>query len=277
MGFLYFVRFETEQLFWRKRWLLPLPIMLFISYIMISGVLIQASNYALQVNAWDALFSVFGSGNILFFVVTVLFLYLVSDLPLESGFGQAILLRLGSRRLWWLGKILTLGLAVVGYLIVDVGIVASVASFALPWQSAWSEGGRQMPLEFSIAPPAVSMSPFFAFGQLVLLLALGWFCLGLLLMVVGQRARHALAGFTASTFVNLSGLMTFKADVPPPYSYLFIHQHLLFDYHSFGDAASPYPPFIASVLYWLVWIVLLSALGLRLAWRQDFLRHEQQE
>jgi hypothetical protein len=231
---------------------------LFIAYVRISEVLVRASNFSMSGNAWDALFSVFGNSNIIFFVITLLFLYLVSDLMLETELDEAILLRLGSRRLWWLGKTLTLGLAVLSYAVIIVGIVGAVASFVLPWRSAWSKGALQFPLEFYVAPAALAMPPACAFGQLLLLLILGWFCLGLLVMVVTQFSHH----------------YALRAGVPPPYSYLFIHQHLLFNLHYLREASSAPPSVVASVFYWLGWMVLLLALGYRLGLRQDFFPQE---
>lgn len=270
IGLLRFVRFEIEQHLLCKRWLLPLPIVLFIAYVRISEVLVRASNFSMSGNAWDALFSVFGNSNIIFFVITLLFLYLVSDLMLETGLDEAILLRLGSRRLWWLGKTLTLGLAVLSYAVITVGIVGVVASFVLPWRSAWSEGALQFPLEFYVAPAALAMPPACAFGQLLLLLILGWFCLGLLVMVVTQFSHHHAWGFVVGVLVLFSGLGALRAGVPPPYSYLFIHQHLLFNLHYLGDAPSASPSVVVSIFYWIGWIVLFLVLGYRLGLRQDF-------
>ena len=274
MSFLRFVHFEIEQHLLRKRWLLTLPITLLIAHVVIGGVLVQSSNHSMSVNTWDSLFSVFGNSNIIFFVITLLFLYLVSDLMLETALGEAIVLRLGSRRLWWLGKTLTLGLAVLSYAVITVGIVGAVASFILPWRSTWSEGALQFPLKFYVAPAALALSPASAFGQLLLLLILGWFCLGLLVMVVTQFSHHHAWGFVAGVSVVFSGLGALKAGVRPPYSYLFIHEHLLFNLHYFRDAPLAPLPVIASVFYWLGWIGLLLALGYRLGLRQDFFPQE---
>lgn len=274
MNFLRFMRFEIGQHLLRKRWLLPLPIMLFIAHVVIGGVLVRSSNFSLSVNTWDALFSVFGNARIILVIITLLFLYLVSDLILETALGEAIVLRLGSRRLWWLGKALTLGLAVLSYAVITVGIVGVVASFVLPWQSVWSEAASQFPLEFCVAPAALALSPASAFGQLLLLLILGWFCLGLLVMVVTQFSHHHAWGFVVGVLVLFSGLVAWIAGVRPPYSYLFIHEHLLFYLHYFRDGPLAPLPVIASVFYWIGWIAVLLALGYRLGLRQDFFPQE---
>lgn len=270
MSFLRFVRYEMEQHLLIRRWWLPLPIMLFVVYIVLSSVLIRASTAPLPSNTWDALFSVFGNQNVIFFVMTLLFLYLVSDLLADSGFSQAVLIRLSSRTLWWLGKLLVLAAAVLWYLGLTMSVVAGVSSFVLPWQTTWSAGASQFPAEFYIIPAALRWPPVSVFALLALLLALGWFSLGLLSLVVSQLSNRLIAGFIVAVLVLLSSLAVLRADIPPPYAYLFIHQHLLYYSHSFGDGPSAYLPFAASVAYWIVWIALLSFLGWRLSLRQEF-------
>lgn len=270
-----FARLEAEQHLLRKRWLLPWPLLLFIAYITLSGNVVQSTNWGLSANSWDALFSVFGNGNVLFFVVTPLFLYLVSDMLPEPNFGQSVLLRLGSRRRWWVGKTLAMGVAVAVYSSLSVGIVASLASFVLPWQSSWSQAASRYPLEFYLSPRVLTLSPPSAFAQLLFLLTLGWFGLGLLVMVVAQRLRHSFAGFTAGVFVNIGGLAASKTYLAPPYAYLFIHQHLVFNLHAFAGEESIYPTVSVSVLFWLVWLVIFFVLGWRWSLTHDFLPQEQ--
>ncbi|MDH5506976.1 MAG: hypothetical protein OEZ02_07120 [Anaerolineae bacterium] len=276
-GFAHFMRFEIEQHFWQMRWLLPLPVMLIVAYIVVGDVAVDSLNYSLESNTWDALFSVFGNANLVFFVFTLLFLYLVSDLLRETRFGEGVLFRLGSRRLWWLGKTLTLGLAVVVYLSVAVGIIAGIAGFVLPWQPGWSQATMQLPLEFYVAPGARDIPPAAALGQLLLLLSMGWFCIGLAVMVIAQFSNQLVIGFLTGILVNLSGLMAERADTGPPIAYVSIHQHLLYYYHSFGDPKSVYPAWIVSVLYWALWVGLFYRVGLILSAKQDFLAQEERQ
>lgn len=273
LRFLRFVRFEIEQHILTKRWLLPVPAMLFIAYSTTGAVQIQPSSDSIKINTWDALFSVFANQNVLFHALTFLFLYLVSDFLPESGLGQPVLLRLGSRRHWWLGKVVLLSLGVILYLMVIVGIVAGTASFVLPWQVGWSEGALKSPEALYVRPVVLALPPAFAFGQLILLLALGWFTLGLFTLVAIQLSNNSIVGFIAGLLVVFSGMAALRTDLLPPFSYLFIHQHLLFNLHSFGEAASSYPPLAVSIWYWILWSVLLIGLGLRVSLRQDFLSH----
>jgi len=270
-----YLYFQIEQKLLRVRWLLPIPTALFISYVVIGGVLVHARNYGLSSNTWDALFSVFGNGNLVFFVLNPLYLYLVSDLFLESGIGQLALLRLGSRRRWWLSKVLILGLAVLGYAGLNVGIVAIVATFVLPWENTWSQAALQYPMEFYLNPEALTLTSISAIRWLLLLLSLGWFGMGLLVMCFTLLSNHHLVGFTAGVLVNFSGLVALKADLPLPYSYLSIHQHLLFNLHSFGDVTTQYPTLPTSIYYWVLWCAILLIVGFWLAYKQDFMQREQ--
>lgn len=271
-----FVRFEAEQYLLRRRWFLPVPVSLFLAYLVINDIHVRNLNYSFQANAWDVLFNVFGSIGHLFYVFLPLFIYLISDLMPEPPFTQAVLPRLGSRRLWWLGKILTLTLAVLLFLAMLVGSVAAVASFVLPWQSDWSMIARY-PFGPSEPDALFAASPLLSLGQLVILLILGLLSIGLLMMLIAQLAHRSIFGFLAGAFVLLSGLVAWKGGIEPPYTALFIGDHFFSTarfivHHRLGNAlAAPIP---LSVLYWTTWITVFGLLGLRLSRRHDFVAGE---
>lgn len=271
-----FVRFEAEQYLLRRRWFLPVPVSLFLAYLVINDIHVSDLNYSLQSNTWDVLFKVFGSTGYLFFVFLPLFIYLISDLMPEPPFAQAVLPRLGSRRLWWLGKILTLTLAVLLFLAMLIGSVAAVARFVLPWQTDWSVMARY-PFGPSGPDAVFAASPLLAFGQLVLLSVLGLLSIGLLMMIVAQIARRSIFGFLAGAVVVLSGLVAWKGGVEPPYTLLFIGDHFFSNarflaHHRLGNAVAV--PIPLSVLYWIAWIMVLGILGFRMSRRHDFVAGE---
>src|SRR5450756_2723593 len=105
-----FLRFNIEQSILRKRWLIVIPVVLFAAYIMGDDMLVVAKNQGLSPNIWNPLFSILGNGGVIFLLINFLFLFLISDLPVETGFGALLLFRLRSRSKWWLAKVLTLSL-----------------------------------------------------------------------------------------------------------------------------------------------------------------------
>lgn len=189
---------------------------------------------------------------------------------MTDGVSQSVLLRLGSRRAWWAAKLLTLLVAVLLFLIVTVGLTTAVTSFVLRWPSRWSPAAVHMPMDYLIAPSILAMAPAWASAQMLLLLGLGWYCMGIVVLVVSLRTSHPAWGFGAGALLNFSGLVGLR-DGLAPYVHLSIHEHLLFNLHAFGDSASPYLPVVASLLYWAVGIAALALVGLYLARQLDFL------
>jgi hypothetical protein len=106
------------------------------------------------------------------------------------------------------------------------------------------------------------------------LLALGWFCLGLAVLVGGRVLGSARWGFVVGLLINLSAIVLVHTYVPSPYDSLFVNYHMMFGSHAFGDSAPEYPSIATSLLYWLLWIVVLFPSGWWLNARHDFLRHE---
>lgn len=276
MGLLAFLRIQIRAYIFRKRWLLPIPVMAFIGY-RIMNFLIFRSADAPGVsapgpifNAADALFIAFGNGDYLALVIANLFLFLVCDLLPEPAFGQMALLRLRSRRTWWAAKCLTLLVAVLAYTLLAVAIVASFAAAAFPIELGWSAQTSFMAdmvnLPFGY-PDQVSMP--LALGQALLLFMLGCYGLGLLMMVVSQLTQRYLAGYLAGIFALFASYVTIMiSGSMPAWTRLFVYKHMLL-------ASYPYPfremPLSQSFLYWGIWLALLAGLGLYLSKRQDHL------
>lgn len=265
-----FLRFNIEQHILQKRWLILVPVVLFAAYIMSDEMLVVAKSQGLSPNIWNPLFNIFGNGNAVFWMFNFLFLFLISDLSVETGFGALLLFRLRSRSKWWLAKVLTLAVAALVFAGMLLVLVGGVSSFAFPWSTSWSELARGY-ARIEPTPDALVLSPSSAFLQLIILLILGWFSLGLVTILVSSLTNNGVIGFLTGAVINVAGLFAYKGYIPHYLDNVSIHTHFLFDFHSFGTKASGYPPFFASIIYWAVWIALFTTIGFLLCRKKDFL------
>jgi len=266
-----FLRFNIEQSVLRKRWLIIVPVVLFVAYIMGENMLVVAKNQGLSPNIWNPLFSILGNGGVIFLLINFLFLFLISDLPVETGFGALLLFRLRSRSKWWLAKVLTLAVAALvfaGMLLVFVG---GVSSFAFPWSTSWSQLARGYAGRIEPNPAVLVLSPSGAFLQLITLLVFGWFSLGLVTIVVSALVNNGIIGFLVGAIINVGGYLGYKGYLPHYLDNVSIHTHFLLDFHRFDTKVSMYPPFGASIIYWAVWIALFTTIGFLLCRKKDFL------
>lgn len=268
MRLLSYLNIQIHQYLLRKRWLLLLPVMLFIAYRSVNAIrsLLELHS-GTAANIWDVFFITFGNGWNIVLIITNLFLFLVCDLLPEPGFGQLALLRLGSRRVWWLAKCLVLAVSVIAYTIFVTGIVVAFAAFDFPVEFAWSTLATATPesLNVPLYTPRNSAA-MLIIGLILLLLMLGWFSLGLLMMVVTQWSRRFLVGYLASLAALMASFAVNWISNPSGWVMLFIYKHLMFNHFPlpFRDI-----PVHLSILYWVVWLACLSVLGLFLSQRQD--------
>ncbi len=267
-----FLKFNIEQYIVRKKWLIVLPIYLFIVYIEDSKILVLSRHYnILSPNTWDSLFGVLSNGNSIFLLANFLFLFLISDISVETSFGELILFRLQSRSKWWLGKILTLALATLIYAGIILVIIGGVSSFVFPWGNLWSEMAKTRPLDLYLNPDILRLSPLGAFLRLATLLILGWFSLGLVTIVASALLNNAIIGFLVGVIINVCGIFGYKGWFPHSLENFSIHTHFLLNFHSFGEKNSFYPPYFASIIYWVIWIALFTAIGFLICKKKDFL------
>jgi len=272
-----FLRFNIEQSVLRKRWLIVVPVVLFAAYIMSDDMLVVAKNQGLSPNIWNPLFSILGNGGVIFLLINFLFLFLISDISVETSLGTLLLFRLGSRSKWWLAKVLTLAVAALVFAGMLLVLVGGVSSFAFPWSTSWSELARGYAGRIEPNLAVLVLSPSSAFLQLITLLVFGWFSLGLVTIVVSSLTNNGIVGFLAGAVIDIAGLFMYHAEaggVSPQYRYLHFFSfdtHFLLDFHRFGTKASMYFPFGASIIYWAVWIALFTTIGFLLCRKKDFL------
>jgi hypothetical protein len=267
-------RLEITEYILRKRWLLAVLMALLVGSSETNRFVVQQMVLGYSYNIWDVLFSVFSNANYLLAVLNNLFLFLVSDFTRETGYGQCLLVKLGSRRKWWESKIALLAIAALVYTLINLSIVIGVASFSFPWQNSWSMGAQLSPQDSYLATEMLTMPPRIAFIKLLILLELGWFGLGLFTLTFSTLSRHSIVGFFAGVALNFSGLVIFKSVISPWITNLFFHQHMLLNLQYSNPANSQMGSYEFSLLYWICWIAFFSMAGWLLGRRENFFRGE---
>jgi hypothetical protein len=261
------------QLRWqllRKRWLLPIPLLLFLAY--------RSFNYLTQpglagplqpTNTWDILFLIFGNRYNVYFALGLLYLYLVCDLLPERAMGQLVLLRLGSRKTWWAGKTLTLLFLTLIYVLGSAVLLVGLASLFLPWQPGYSLQAQFMPdsvnLPMNFFRKLLAPSPWGFLSQELALLALGLFSFGLVMLVVNQFTKRYYFGLLAGCVVLFAGMVSIELSGPPAWATWLPGYHLTY----LAMIPVRTMPLWQSFLYWTVWIVFLWFAGFMVSRRQD--------
>lgn len=245
----------------------------FIAYAVFGAVLAQSKNTSLDANTWDVLWAVLTNQRLVLFSLTPLFCYLASDLLPEPAFGQAMLFRLGSRRLWWFGKTITLGLTVISYTALNVLVLVMIASIVLPWERGWSPLSFQKFSEWGAPPAIVTLPPPAIIGLQLILLGLWWFFIGLLVMVVAQRFQRSTAGFVTGIIINFVTQTIDWYGVFPSSMANFLSSEQIFIFtRAVQDSAWEIATVVYMITHWVVWIVVVYCWGLKMSLRQDFIQ-----
>ena len=275
MQFLTFLKLQTRLLVIRWRWLLPLPVMSFIAYLLtntlknnqLPGFLPGSAN---MVNSWDALFITFGNAYYVIFVIANLFLILVCDSLPESGFGQMAVFRLFSRKKWWAAKSLSMLLAAFLYTLICFGLLLCLASIGLSFNFEWSQFANYPPnilLPFFLQKQS---SPLEAAGILFGLNVLGFWSLGVLMQVITLLTKRYLYGYLTALLVLVGslGISGSLVNVLPYLQLLPAVRNLILTFYPFPFREVP---LFWSFIYWAIWLLLLNLAGSRISRRQNYL------
>jgi hypothetical protein len=273
MSLLTLVWFQLDTYLFRRRWLLSPGVALLVAFTAVDNLQMHVINYAKQPNIWDVLFRIWLNHHFHFFVSNVLFVFLVSDISVTTAWEDALLLRIQSRRMWWLSKVLLLAICTVAYFGILVGAALAVGGASFPWKVTWSDAAVTCTTNWDFNPTLLRYSPYSAFALTGLLAVLGWFSLGLFASMICLATGKFVWGFIGATSANFVGLLALLKPIAPPYSYLPFQYHFLINYHAFGDSTSAYPSIQISLLYWMIVISLLFMAGLWLSSRHDFFRY----
>lgn len=267
-SFLYFEM--LQHIFTNLRWALVPFVSAFIAYTVFGAVLAQSKNTSLTANTWDALWIVLTNKRLLSLSLTPLFCYLASDLLPEPAFGQALLFQLRSRRLWWFGKTITLGLAVIFYIALTTLVLIAIASIIFPWEGEWSQLSLENLSEWGVPPSVFVHLPLTIIGIQLVLLALWWFFLGLLTMIVAHRFQHSAVGFIAGVLINFVQEIDWYGLFPSSITNLFSTEQIFVLTRAIQDSGLGIVTVIYMVSYWILWIAISYVFGLKISLRQDF-------
>ncbi len=279
MRFFHFLTFQLRLYLLRKRWLLPLPLIAFIAYRSANAVLAlsQGSFGPAQPNAWDLLFVALGNFTNVYLAIGLLYIYLVCDLLPEPSLGQMLLFRLGSRRQWWLGKVLTLLLATLVYLMGITALLALIATLILPWEPNYSSSAQWMPesvnLPMDFFRKVQPVPPLQHLLQELVLLALGLFFIGLVMMVVIQLSRRYFLGLLTGCLLLAGSFMSLFLNGPPSWWIYTPGAHLTY----IGLYPLRMIPLSSSIFYWFIGITLAFVIGWVISRRQNHLAAKEQE
>ena len=279
--FLAYLQIQFQMVFMRWRWLLPIPVMVVIGYMMINYLQqYQLPDFLSQtqstpvVNVWDALFISFGNAHYMTFVIANLFLILICDMLPEPTFAQLSLFRLRSRSAWWISKILVMFSAAFGYTILCAIVIVGTAAFKLPISFAWSSGTYGYPANVLLPNFVVDqMSLPATVGTLLLLVTLGFWTLGLLTQVITMITQKFLYGYFGSLLVLVGSYALCGSIVNSP-DWI----KLLPVQHNLCLTMFPYPvrdlPLGWSYLYWVVFLGIMFVAGYITSKRQDYISQQ---
>jgi hypothetical protein len=270
-SFLTYLKLELQSYLLRLRWLLPIPVFAYLC--------IHANNYLTSYlaqiapqlpNRWDLLFVVFGDQDYLYLGLGLLFIFLISDLLPESNLGQMKLLRLKSRKKWWLVKVSTLFILTLFFLLMLFVFVSVIACITLPGTTGYSELAQFGPMFLNLdarffvelQPP----SPAIYFVQNFGLLLLGFFSFGMILLLVNLITDRYYLGLIAGFSILLLSYISVSLSGPPSWARFLPGAHLSYVQIIPIRSISLWQSF----LYWLILITTTVSIGFLLCKKRDF-------
>ncbi|NPV41831.1 MAG: hypothetical protein HPY72_10900 [Anaerolineae bacterium] len=268
MNLLALLKYQARRYLLRKRWLLAIPLGLLTGYW--ASFIIIKSPFAGASNALEAYIWAFGKPEIVYFLFSLLWIYLVSDVSLGDSYDSFVLLRMGSRSDWWLGKVLFILEASLAY------ILLICASFALPllgkypFSNQWSAAALA-DFGISLGYSINNGTPLEACLHTLLLLLTGWFAIGLGILVIELLSHRNWPGFLVGVVLIVCSKLGSVSGGPIGgsgiESFFLMQNHL-----EFTPLWAPMRviPESYSWLFWFIWIAICLAVSRVINNRRNF-------
>jgi len=255
-----YLNYQFHLYMLRWRWLLPIPVGLVLGYW--AGKVLEASlpwGSPDPANALEAFVWAFGKPEIVYYVISTLWIYLIAETSFEHHAEAALLLQLGSRRSWWLGKI---GFILLNTLLYTVILLAAFFIPVLaryPLSAEWSSAS----LDFggmNLGYATINGTPVQAFWNILLFLLIGWFAIGLFMLVINLLFKRTWAGFLGGALLlvcsKLGSITAGPLGGEGISSFFMLQNHL-----EFTPLWAPVRviPQVYSWIFWAGWIILCLA------------------
>ncbi|HAF63023.1 MAG TPA: hypothetical protein DCK95_11965 [Anaerolineaceae bacterium] len=274
-----FLKYQFNHFILRRRWILPIPVGLCLGYWAQKVIQSAVSSYApaSQGNALEAFIWAFGKPEIVYFVVSVLWIFLISDLTPEGSFGQQIILRLGSRSTWWMGKVLFVLLSTFAYALVLMTSFFIPVLSKYPFSETWSTASLNSS-GINLGYSTMNSSPLQAFWNILLFLLIGWFAIGLLVQIINLIFKQRWAGFLSGIIIIICSMLGAIDGGPIGgngiTSFFLLQNHLEFTPLWVPERVIPE---IYSWIFWAVWVLVCLVTGFIISRRTNFYAVKQEE
>ncbi len=251
-------------LFGRRRWWLVVLVFGGLAVSDLTYLRFTAGQTHSFVNVWDALLLVTGMARPLFYIRLPLFVFLVCEYGLTTGFVEQVTLRGGSRLTQWLAQCALVVMAALVYTLVAYAANLVVAMVGVRIDAGWSSLALSSPHQVGITADGLALPPWAVVVGQALLFFLGQAWFGTLTSLVVRVTQNAQLGLAAAVLVVILGYGAIAGWVPPGLARWFP-----------GDAFQLLAPVEAlpKVLYWLTGLAVFVCTGSAVVSRQDLFRH----
>ncbi|EJP6473618.1 hypothetical protein NHI66_002973 [Clostridium botulinum] len=275
-----FLKYEIERNYSIKKYIFA---MLLYTFIVINetNIINSYGNNNIQFNAWDIIFSVLSTPKNIVISLIFTFIILINNIIVDSNFEKEMILKLGSRRVWWNIKVCILFLK-ASICILSLTILTIIASIKFEFSKVWSYGFSQVekisaknhlfyssPLNEDI----YQQSPLFSFAETILLLLLGLIAIGLFVMVItllfNNKIVSIISGFAVLIIAAIPAFEMESSIITD-----IIYNHILINTHSFNNINSSFTSVGYSISHWILYILILYYIGYKLSLKKNFISKE---
>lgn len=272
-----FLKYELNRTFSIKKYIF---IIILYSFMVINaaGIINSYEKFNVNFNFWDLVLLIFTDPKNIVIILIFSFVILLNDIVIDGNFESEMILKFGSRRIWWNVKICVLFIKSI-MCIASIAILTIIVSMRFKFSLRWSNGfielarisaKRHLFYSSPINLDILKQSPVLSFQETLLLLLLGFLAIGLFVMVVTLIFNNKIITIISGFFILIIAAIP-AFEMKSSILTNIIYNHILINTHSFYNVNSPFPSIGYSISHWIIYIVVLYIIGYKLSLRKNFI------
>lgn len=222
-------------------------------------------------NVWDAVFLTLANSRktCLFFLLA--FILFIDNTIIDYELESTILTKVNSRELWWNSKVFVLLSKTICFIIIPTGFLLIISFIKLPFENGWSDFMLKASLNNqALKVEALSNDPISILVQILMLLILSFFTIGLLVAVLTLAFNSRIIGLLTGIFmwiITITPVFAVKSSLIAKITF----NHIDFNSHRFIGSVQGGATIFQSILYWIGLIMILYIMGYHISLKRDFI------
>jgi len=250
-------------------------------------IAINLQKQGFEFKFWEFVLMVFINPRNISIIMILGFIIFINDLVLDYELTEQIFIRVNSRKIWWNTKVMVLITKTLIFIASLTLYTLIFAFFNFKYDINWSKSILGFKSNTSISNDIIDsvkmlntishyQSAAKSFSEILVLLLLGCFCIGLFIMIITLLFNSRISGLFSSFFIWILCIIpNYAVNINHSIISKIIYNHINYATHKFYFNNNSFSTLLSSLIYWVTLIIIFYYIGYCNSLKRNFIRSKK--